>query len=250
MVVQALRRLRRSARGQGLVEFALLLPLVALLLVMALDAGRVFFGWVALQNASRIGADYAASHADAWVGSLDDGTHQNQRGRYQLLIRNDLQALGCRDTSQFNPVPDPNFDIDGDGTSVFVDGALVRVELYCDFGLLTPLAGDFMGGPATLHAKTDFAINRTINTGLPPPVDPPPPVGCEADERLVPPMVGSDMEDAYAMWIGARFEGAFTPPVSPPNKNRDVTFQWPTDPGGHGPGECADKDDSVTVVPS
>ena len=46
-------------RGQALVEFALVLPLLALLLVMALDFGRVFFGWVALQNAARIGANYA-----------------------------------------------------------------------------------------------------------------------------------------------------------------------------------------------
>jgi Flp pilus assembly protein TadG len=247
MVFQLLRRLRRSARGQGLVEMAMILPLLALTLVMALDAGRVFFGWVALQNASRIGADYAAAHADAWDGSPDP-TQQNQRDRYQLLVRNDLQALGCRDTSQFNPVPDPNFDIDGDGTSGFDDGALVRVELYCDFGLLTPLAEDFMGSPATLHAKTDFAINRTINTGLPPPVDPPPPVGCVAGERLVPDMVGSEMEDAYALWTGSGFTGSFLPAVTNPNKNRDVTWQFPTTPGGHGPGDCADLTDSVTVT--
>ena len=38
-----------------------MLPILALLLVMAVDFGRVFFGWVALQNAARIGADYAAS---------------------------------------------------------------------------------------------------------------------------------------------------------------------------------------------
>ncbi|MDP3971718.1 MAG: TadE/TadG family type IV pilus assembly protein [Candidatus Nanopelagicales bacterium] len=247
MVIQLRRRLRRSPRGQGMVEFALLLPLLALLLVMALDAGRVFFGWVALQNASRIGADYAAAHADAWKGPPDP-TQQNQIDRYRLLVRNDMQALGCKDTAQFNPVPDPNFDIDGDGTSVFEDGALVRVELYCDFGLLTPLAEDFMGSPATLHAKTDFAINRTINTGLPPPVDPPPPVGCEADERPVPDMVGSSMQDAYNMWVGRGFEELnFNPPVSNPNKNREVIFQWPTTPGGHVADDCADLDDSVQV---
>jgi len=243
-----IRRFKRnSPRGQGLVEFAMLLPLLALLLVMAVDAGRVFFGWVALQNASRIGADFAAAHADAWDGPPDP-TQQNQIDRYELLVRNDMQALGCQDSSQFNPVPDPNFDIDGDGTSVFNDGALVRVELYCDFGLLTPLAESVMGSPATLHAKTDFAINRTINTGLPPPVDPPPPVGCVAGEGLVPDMVGSKMQDAYAMWTGSGFTGSFLPAVTNPNKNRNVTFQFPTTPGGHGPGDCADLTDSVTVI--
>jgi hypothetical protein len=243
MVIRLPRRLRRSARGQGLVEFAMLLPLLALLLVMAVDAGRVFFGWVALQNASRIGADFAAAHADAWDGAPDP-TQQNQIDRYELLVRNDMQALGCQDSSQFNPVPDPNFDIDGDGTSVFDDGALVRVELYCDFGLLTPLAQSVMGSPATLHAKTDFAINRTINTGLPPPVDPPPPVGCEADEGPVPDMVGESMQDAYALWTGSGFTGSFMPAVTNPNKNRDVTWQSLT------PDECVDLTTNVTVIHS
>ena len=51
---------RPRRRGQAMVEFALVLPLLVLLLVMAIDFGRVFFGWVALQNATRIAADYAA----------------------------------------------------------------------------------------------------------------------------------------------------------------------------------------------
>ena len=51
-----------------MVESALVLPILALLLVMAIDFGRVFFGWVALQNAARIGADFAAQTPDAWDG--------------------------------------------------------------------------------------------------------------------------------------------------------------------------------------
>ena len=33
-----------------MVEFALIMPLLVLLLVMAIDFGRVFFGWVALDD--------------------------------------------------------------------------------------------------------------------------------------------------------------------------------------------------------
>jgi hypothetical protein len=224
MVFQLLRRLRRSARGQGLVEFAMLLPLLALLLVLAVDVGRVFFGLVALQNASRIGADYAASNADAWDGGPDAFDRQS---RYQLLVQGDLQSLGC----QGNTVPDPNFDID---------------ELYCDFGLLTPLAEDFMGSPATLHARTDFAINSIIRIGLPPPPAPPPPVGCEPTERVVPEMVGETMEDAYALWIGSGFNGSFTPGVSNPNKNRTVLTQTLVPPVPAG--DCADLTSPVGVT--
>ena len=226
-----LRRRREVSRGQALVEFALILPLLALLLVMAIDGGRVFFGWVALQNAGRIGADYAAAHADAWNGA-PDRDQQDQRERYELLIRQDLQSLGCQDTTV---VPAPNFDPDGDGTSDFTDGALVRVELECPFGLLTPLAEAALGGPVTLHARADFAVNRTINTGLetvinPPP--PPPPPGCLANEVRVPLLMTLTMQNAYDAWVAAGFNGSkFLPAViktGPPggrNNNKIVLTQ-------------------------
>lgn len=240
MVIQLRRLLPGSPRGQGMVEFALLLPLLALLLVMALDAGRIFFGMVALQNASRIGADYAALNADAWDGGPDAFERQE---RYQLLVQGDLQSLGC----QANAVPDPNFDPDGDGTSVFDDAALVRVELECDYGLLTPLAEDFLGSPMILHARTDFAINSTIRIGLPPPPAPPPPVGCLPTERVVPQMVGESMQDAYAMWTGSGFTGSFTPGVTNPNKNRTVLTQLLA-PLPVPPGDCADLTSHVLVT--
>ena len=59
-------RMRRTSRGQGLVEFALIVPVLMLMLLLALDFGRVFFGWVGLTNASRIGASLPPAHATAW----------------------------------------------------------------------------------------------------------------------------------------------------------------------------------------
>jgi hypothetical protein len=161
---------RPRTRGQALVEMAIILPLLIIFLVMAIDAGRIFFGWVALQNASRIGADYAAGHADAWQGPIT-GLKQNVRDRYASIIVGDLQSLGCQ--SGF-AVPDPNFDLDGDGTDDFSDGALARVELDCVFDLLTPLAEGFLGNPFILHSSSDFAINRTYIGGVPAPLFTPP----------------------------------------------------------------------------
>jgi hypothetical protein len=239
-----LRRHRNVSRGQALVELAIILPLLMLLLVMAIDGGRVFFGWVAVQNAGRIGADYAASHADAWDGP-PDAIQQNQRDRYELLIRQDLQALGCQDTAV---VPDPNFDPDGDGTSDFSDGALVRVDLDCAFALLTPLAEAALGGPVTLHARADFAINRTINTGLGPVVDPPPPMGCDADEALVPLLRGMTMQNAYNLWDadfdGSRFLPALILTGPNQNKNKTVLTQSQTEDS------CYDVDGTIVVTHS
>ena len=50
------------SRGQSMVEFALVIPLILLLMLIAIDFGRVFLGWVGLNNAARVAANYAAMH--------------------------------------------------------------------------------------------------------------------------------------------------------------------------------------------
>jgi Flp pilus assembly protein TadG len=51
---------RRSQRGQGLVEFALIVPLMFLLAVAVGDFGRLFTAAVAVESAAREAADYGA----------------------------------------------------------------------------------------------------------------------------------------------------------------------------------------------
>lgn len=57
------RRLRRKAadaRGQSVVELALLLPVLMLILVGAIDLGRLVQAEVVVNNAARVGAQYAS----------------------------------------------------------------------------------------------------------------------------------------------------------------------------------------------
>ena len=51
---------KRSPRGQSLVEFALVLPLLLVLLLGIADFGRVFAAGITLEAASRNGAEAAA----------------------------------------------------------------------------------------------------------------------------------------------------------------------------------------------
>jgi hypothetical protein len=238
---------RPRTRGQALVEMAIILPLLAVFLVMAIDAGRMFFGWVALQNASRIGADYAASHADSWTPPITVFKQRDQ-DRYELLVAQDLQALGCQ--AGF-VVPPPNFDPDGDGTDDFSDGAPVQVELACPFPLLTPLASIFLGDPFTMHARSDFAINRTYVNGLPilnptppgggptptpvPTVTPTPaptptPGTCIAPDFDGPTQVRRNQ--AQALWTAAGFSTAL---VFQGNGNFVIQGQAPLEGGQAGP---------------
>src|SRR5215471_9013483 len=43
----------RSKRGQSLVEFALVLPVILVLTLIALDFGRIYLGYINLQNMAR-----------------------------------------------------------------------------------------------------------------------------------------------------------------------------------------------------
>ena len=55
---------RRSERGQSLLEFALVLPVLLIVLAGVLDLGRLYFAYVAVTDAAGEGAAYAAIHPD------------------------------------------------------------------------------------------------------------------------------------------------------------------------------------------
>lgn len=229
------RRLDRPApRGQTLVEFALILPILALLTVMALDFGRVFFGWVALQNAARIAADSGAMTADEWA----DPSNTVVRTQYERTVTNDLQAINC----EYASIPDPEFtDVDGDG-DVYGHGDRVSVALDCQFAVLTPLAADIVGGSVPLSADAHFRVHKTIYNNLPEAPDLPPP--CPAGEAKVPDMVGDTMQDAQDLWVFAGFaKSKFSPNVTGTNKSAIVLTQ-PTTPAS-APDDCIV--DSATV---
>ena len=230
------RRDGKRTRGQALVEFALVLPLLALLLLMAVDFGRVFFGWVALQNAARIGADYAAAHADAWAVPKP-----SEQGDFRLRVVADMQAINCQPvgggTWDATDVPDPIF-------AGYEDGDAVSLGLTCSFGLLTPLAEGLFGGPVTVHAQSEFTVTRTIFLGVPGAPPPPPPVVCDPGQSLVPNMVGNTVANARAAWSDAGFTGSFLPGTG--HNGQQVLTQVTTP--GSSPGDCIASTASVTVT--
>ncbi len=154
-MVFRIRKFRsRSSRGQGLVEFALIVPVLMLMLLMALDFGRVFFGWVGLTNASRIGASYAAAHAPAW-GSPGSAT---ERASYEAQILADANALNC---ALPGTLPPPVFS---GGTDL---GDPTQVTLTCSFPLITPFVSQILGGSVTVRAESIFPVRAGVAGGIP-----------------------------------------------------------------------------------
>ena len=90
------------SRGQALVEFALVLPVLALLLVLAIDFGRVFFGWVSVTNAARIGANYAGQHPNLL-------SNAGERDAYEVLVGDAVTGCALTPTDLNNAAYDPDF---------------------------------------------------------------------------------------------------------------------------------------------
>ena len=59
-----IRKLRKEEDGQSLVEFALVLPILLMLLCGIIDFGWLYYNQITLNNAAREGARYAVIHYD------------------------------------------------------------------------------------------------------------------------------------------------------------------------------------------
>lgn len=185
-----------------MVEFALLAPVLLLIVMIALDFGRIFLGWVALNNMARVGAYYAAVHPDAWEG-VGNVAHQT---RYRDLMIANGEGINCELRPAASTPPDPAFP---DGTEV---GQRAVVALTCGFGVLTPVIGLVIGNVIEVGASATFPISYGCLADCPPPPSlvspPPPPDNC----RTVPDMVGLSVAGARLAWTNAGFVAAnFSP---------------------------------------
>jgi Flp pilus assembly protein TadG len=62
---------KRKEIGQSLVEFALMLPILLLILAGVLDLGRMFYSYIAVTDAAAEGAAYAAIYPNDTTGIRD-----------------------------------------------------------------------------------------------------------------------------------------------------------------------------------
>ena len=150
-----------------MVEFALVFPVVLFLLLVAIDFGRIYLGWVNVQQMVRIAANDAADHASAWQPP-DNATKQAERTKYQARIKRDAQQINC---TLPNPIPDPVIAF---GTAL---GAHVTVGIDCEFSVVTPIISSIVGGTVLVSADTTFPIKEGVVAAVPgggAPVVPPP----------------------------------------------------------------------------
>jgi hypothetical protein len=133
-------RKRKHERGQSLLEFALLLPILLLILAGVLDLGRLYYAYVAVTDAAAEGAAYAAIHPNATYEEIEARATEASGG----LI--DLETYGTVEV--IRPVIAP--------------GQPVTVAVTFDFTLGTPIIQAFFeDGQIPLRAVAAEVIRTT-----------------------------------------------------------------------------------------
>ena len=87
-----------NASAQALVEFALVLPIMIMIILGAMDIGRLFFLKMSLVNAAREGANYLAFYPeDIDNGYADTFTVISEEGSnsFVTLTEADVSYSGC-----------------------------------------------------------------------------------------------------------------------------------------------------------
>jgi Flp pilus assembly protein TadG len=120
MIDRFLRQLS-SERGQALIEYILVLPLIFLLIINLVNFGGFFFAWIGVSNAARAGADYAA------LGGTSAGALASATGaQVTALITNDVASL------RNNPSVSINVCRRNGSTAVTLAGTCTLANLTAD----------------------------------------------------------------------------------------------------------------------
>ena len=159
---------RHRSTGQAITEFAVVLPVLLLLLLFTVDFGRLFFSYIAVNNAVREGAYYAAARAadtpfdqaayEAGVttAALGEVNVQGQGGEGTLTVNGPTcfspggTTLDCHTASNF---------AGGIGNQVTVSASQ-------PFTFLTPLIGDLFGGQLDLSASATAPVLNPLGVSI------------------------------------------------------------------------------------
>lgn len=126
----------RSPRGQALVEFAILLPLLAALAGGAIDFARVYQASMALQSATRNGAESAASSTAT-----------------QSAAQTEAQRVVCTETQRL-----PGFVAGSGGSVPTCTAPNVRVTAYTYSATGSGFSASYPLVSTTVRSELDFSL--------------------------------------------------------------------------------------------
>jgi Flp pilus assembly protein TadG len=159
------RRNRRSdARGQSLVEFALIFPIIILLVAGFVEIGRAVFAYNTIANAARQGARVATVNQLANVTDCDETRpiedpyepHWSIRGCVILAAK----TLGITTSNvSVSYAPPPNTTLTC--TPTLHVGCLASVTVTYHYSVSTPFVNKLIG-PITMTQTSQMPIERVF----------------------------------------------------------------------------------------
>jgi len=128
------RTRKKNTVGQGLVEFAIILPVLVLFVMIIFDLGRIAYYYSAIHNAAREGARYAAiHHSTATASDISAAARQLTAG-----LDNSLMTI----------------------TSSYPTEDTVQVTITYQFGTATPIISILSGSANNTFTLTSQATMR------------------------------------------------------------------------------------------
>lgn len=134
--------------GQSLVEFALVAPVLLILMIGILDVGRAVNAYVTISNAAREGSHYAALHPTASPGAIESAV----RARVVPLDASTVDVTtSYYDGTAFQTFPPSGGIPTSSPKPSFIP---VRVQVTYDWNAVTMLIGVFFSSPTFTATST------------------------------------------------------------------------------------------------
>ncbi len=134
----------KNERGQSLTEFALMAPLLVLVLLGAIDLGRAYFAYVSITNAAREGARYGMDNPRSG-GSFSVANCQDTGGDHKTIRYHVCQEVNGSPVTIANPNTDIVIECSAFSPESYssancatvANGGRIRVTVYYTFNFIT-----------------------------------------------------------------------------------------------------------------
>ena len=157
-------RRRQRDRGQGLVEFALVIPIIVLLIAAFAEIGRAVYAYNTIANAARQGARVAAVNQIANVTECDESRpvedpyepHWSIRGCV-LVAAKTLGITAANVSVSYASPPSTTLSC----SPTLHVGCLATVTVTYDYSVATPFV-NMLIGPFTMSQASEMPVERVF----------------------------------------------------------------------------------------
>lgn len=150
-----------ASPGQSVVEFAIVVPLLLIILVGIVDLARVYTTMLTVESGAREAADYGAFGSYQWKPDVRENTFAEMTRRACVATRNLPDYVGP-DTGCANPTVSISPVAEGCDVATNDPPCEVTVTLRYEFRLLVPLHVDLGGGSFGLPSTIAFERSSTF----------------------------------------------------------------------------------------